>query len=90
MKEMKKLKILHLYGLFQPESRTDEFIILNFENRGHYNLININTNNNKILSYEKNKKEIKEKMIHFPIKIKLKELIVILILMMKIRMFLIL
>jgi len=45
------------YALFQPESGTDEFIILNFENRGHYNLKNIYTDNNIILSYEKNKKK---------------------------------
>ena len=47
-------------ALFHPELGKDEFIILNFENKGHYNLININTENNIILSYEKNKKEIKD------------------------------
>lgn len=29
------------YSFFQPESATDEYIILNLENRGHFNLINI-------------------------------------------------
>jgi len=48
------------YTLFQLESGTDEFIILNFQNRGHYNLINIYTDNNIILSYENNKKEIND------------------------------
>ena len=45
---------------FLPESETKEIIILNFENRKHYNILNIYNFTNTDTYYKNNTKEIKE------------------------------
>lgn len=48
------------YVFFEPESGTKELILINLENRGHYNLIVIQDNKNS--KYESKTKQIKEEI----------------------------
>ena len=54
------IKDFKQYAFFEPGSRTKEIIIINLENRAHYNIINIRNLNKDEKFYTKNNNDIKK------------------------------
>ena len=47
-------------SFFTAGTSNKKFIVINYENQSHYNLLKFKMNNNEYIYYEKNSKEIKD------------------------------